>query len=67
MVDWLKANPTIKVAFNPGSWQSEPIIKILSLFMNLSYLISVNREEAEKLTNFGESVGRERDLFNCFK
>ena len=62
MVDWLKANPTIKVAFNPGSWQLRSDYKDIEPVMNLSYLISVNREEAEKLTNFGESVGRERDL-----
>jgi sugar/nucleoside kinase (ribokinase family) len=30
--------------------------------MKRSYLVFVNREEAEKLTKFGESGGRERDL-----
>ena len=30
--------------------------------MSTSYLVSVNREETEKLTNFGKSTGRERDL-----
>jgi sugar/nucleoside kinase (ribokinase family) len=62
MTDWLKANPTIKLAFNPGSWQMRGEFKNIEGIMSLSYLISVNREETEKLTNFGESVGKERDL-----
>ena len=62
MVDWLKVNPTIKLAFNPGSWQLRTDYKNIEEIMKLSYLISVNREEAEKLTNFGESGGRDRDL-----
>ncbi len=62
MVEWLKANPTVKLAFNPGSWQMRSDYKNIEGIMRLSYLISVNREEAEKLTNFGESGGRDRDL-----
>jgi sugar/nucleoside kinase (ribokinase family) len=63
IADWLKANPTIKLAFNPGSWQLRADYKDIENVMSISYLISVNREEAEKLTNFqGESIGRERDL-----
>ncbi|MGA3291586.1 MAG: PfkB family carbohydrate kinase [Candidatus Microgenomates bacterium] len=62
MVDWLKINPTVKLAFNPGSWQLRAEYKDIQDVMSLSYLIFVNREEAEKLTNFGESGNRERDL-----
>jgi sugar/nucleoside kinase (ribokinase family) len=63
MVDWLKVNPTIKLAFNPGSWQLRAEYKDIEGIMLLSYLISVNREEAVKLTNFqGDSAGHERDL-----
>ncbi|HET7099455.1 MAG TPA: carbohydrate kinase family protein [Patescibacteria group bacterium] len=62
LVDWLKANPTIKLAFNPGSWQLRGEYKDIEPVMTLSYLISVNREEAEKLTKFGESAGKDRDL-----
>lgn len=62
MVDWLKMNPDIKTAFNPGSWQLRADYKDIEPVMNLSYLISVNREEAEKLTNFGKSDSKERDL-----
>lgn len=61
-VEWLKNNPTVKLAFNPGSWQIRAEYKDISDVMNLTYLVSVNREEAEKLTTFGESEGKERDL-----
>lgn len=63
MVEWMAKNPTVKLAFNPGSWQLRSDYKNIEKVMSLSYLISVNREETEKLTNFqGESAGRERDL-----
>jgi len=62
MIDWLKANPGVKLAFNPGSWQLRSEYKNIEGIMQLSYLISVNREEAEKLTNFGESAGKDREL-----
>lgn len=61
-VEWLRNNPTVKLAFNPGSWQIRAEYKDISDVMNLTYLVSVNREEAEKLTTFGESEGKERDL-----
>ncbi len=62
MTDWLKANPTVKVAFNPGSWQLRGEYKDMADIMTLTHLVYVNREEAEKLTNFGESTGKDRDL-----
>ncbi len=62
MMDWLKTNPNIKLAFNPGSWQLRGEFKNIQGIMSLAYLVSVNREETEKLTNFGESAGKDRDL-----
>jgi 2-dehydro-3-deoxygluconokinase len=63
MTDWLKANQSIKLAFNPGSWQLRADYKDIEEIMKMAYFISVNREETEKLTNFqGESAGKERDL-----
>ncbi len=61
-IEWLKKNPSIKMVFNPGSWQLRAGLTAIQEVMNLTYLIYVNREEAEKLTNFGQSSGRERDL-----
>ena len=62
MVDWLKKNTGVKIAFNPGSWQLRSEYKDIEPIMTITHLIYVNREEAEKLTKFGDSVGKDRDL-----
>lgn len=63
VVDWLRANPNVKLAFNPGSWQMRSEYENIKDIMELTYVIFVNRDEAEKLTKFsGESHGKERDL-----
>lgn len=63
MADWLKTNSSVKLAFNPGSWQLRGEYKNIDGIMKSSYLVFLNREETEKITNFqGESTGRERDL-----
>lgn len=62
MADFLKQNPTIKLAFNPGSWQLREGYEAIKDIMSATHVIYVNREEAEKLTGFGESDGKERDL-----
>jgi sugar/nucleoside kinase (ribokinase family) len=61
-IEWAKKNPSTKLVFNPGSWQLRSEPEAIKEVMNLSYLIYVNRQEAQKLTGFGESAGRERDL-----
>lgn len=62
ITDWLKKNPGIKVAFNPGSWQLKAGVDSIEDILSLTHMIYVNREEAEKLTTFGESTGKDRDL-----
>lgn len=63
MEEWLSKNPSIKLAFNPGSWQLRESYDAIKGIMDRTHIIYVNREEAQKLTNFqGESVGKERDL-----
>ncbi len=62
LTDWLKKNTSVKLAFNPGSWQLRSGLEAIKEIMSLVYVIFVNREEAEKLTGFTESSGRERDL-----
>jgi len=61
-IEWLKKNPSTKLVFNPGSWQLRSGLESFREVMNSTYLIYVNREEAEKLTGFGESAEKERDL-----
>lgn len=62
MTEWLKKNTGIKLVFNPGSWQLREDYAAIGDIMSMTYLIYVNREEAEKLTKFSESAGRDRDL-----
>ena len=61
-IEWIKKNPSVKLVFNPGSWQLREGYDAIKDVMTSTYLIYVNREEAEKLTGFGESVEKERDL-----
>jgi sugar/nucleoside kinase (ribokinase family) len=63
MEEWLLKNTNKKLAFNPGSWQLRENFEAIKNIMLATHLIYVNREEAEKLTNFsGDSLGKERDL-----
>lgn len=62
IVDWLRRNVNVKLAFNPGSWQLKAGIEGIGDVLKLTELIFVNREEAEKLTGMADSHGKERDL-----
>ncbi len=62
MAEWLAKNSQVKLAFNPGSWQIRSENGEIAKILSLTYLIFVNREEAEKLTGFGESMGKDREL-----
>jgi sugar/nucleoside kinase (ribokinase family) len=60
--EWLKKNPSVKLAFNPGSWQLRGGYDSIKEIMLQTHILYVNKEEAEKLSGFGESRGKERDL-----
>lgn len=62
MVEWLRKNPEIKFGFNPGSRQIRAGIDSLKEVLQLTELIFVNRQEAEKLTGMGQSLGKEKEL-----
>jgi ribokinase len=64
-IDFLKNNPKIKLAFNPGSWQLRAGVDALKPILEVTNFIYVNREEAEKLTKFGESNGRDKELLKA--
>ena len=65
LVAWLKLNPTVKLAFNPGSWQLKSGKDGISDILALTHTIFVNREEAEKLTGSPESMGKEKELLTA--
>jgi len=62
MVDWLRTNTKVKLAFNPGSRQMRAGIGALKDVLQLTEVIFVNRQEAEKLTGMGQSQGKEKEL-----
>ncbi len=59
---WLRDNHNIKLAFNPGTWQMKAGVEGVGEVLSLSHILYVNREEAEKLTNFPDSHGKEKEL-----
>jgi sugar/nucleoside kinase (ribokinase family) len=62
IVDWLKKNPTVKLAFNPGSWQLRAGIQGIGDVLSLTHVLFVNREEAEKLVGMEDSHSKEKEL-----
>ncbi|MEK7550287.1 MAG: carbohydrate kinase family protein [Patescibacteria group bacterium] len=62
VTEWLIKNPNIKLAFNPGSWQLKSGLEVIGNILKLTDTFFVNREEAESLTNFGKSQGKEKEL-----
>ncbi len=61
IASFIRENPDIKLAFNPGSRQLRAV-KDLDEILSLSHIIYINRKEAEIITNFEDSHGREKDL-----
>lgn len=62
IVEFLQKNSSIKLVFNPGSRQLRAGVKVLQPVLELCYMIYVNRQEAEKITEFGNSLGKEKEL-----
>lgn len=61
LIDWLGKNQTVKLAFNPGSWQMRASYEEIKPIIERTHVIFVNREEAVKLTRF-EDGDRDREL-----
>jgi sugar/nucleoside kinase (ribokinase family) len=58
---WLEAHPTVKLAFQPGTFQIEAGIKRLKKIYELSEVLAVNREEATTI-----SGGDHHDINDLF-
>jgi len=65
LIDWLKINPQIQLVYNPGSRQLRVPVKEIAEMIKVTHTLFVNREEAEKLTNFSGSSGREKELLDA--
>ncbi|MGB6838857.1 MAG: carbohydrate kinase family protein [Microgenomates group bacterium] len=62
LVDWLKKNPSVKLAFNPGSRQLRAGIDSIKDVLSSSYIVYVNRREAQILTGMEDSQNKEKEL-----
>lgn len=65
MMDFLDENKDVKLAFNPGSRQLRAGIDIMKSVLERTHMVYVNRREAEKITDFGESFGKDKDLLKA--
>jgi sugar/nucleoside kinase (ribokinase family) len=64
-VDWMQDKPDVKLAFNPGSRQLRAGVDTLRPVFEKTYIVYVNRQEAEKLTSFGGSEGKDKELLKA--
>ena len=65
LVEWKKKNPEVKLAFNPGSRQLRAGLEAIRDVLGVTYMIYVNRKEAEILTGFENSSGKEKELLKA--
>lgn len=65
LIHWLKINPQIRLAYNPGSRQLKIELQEIKEMLSLTDTLFVNRQEAEKLTGFGDSLGKEKELLSA--
>lgn len=65
ITDFLRTKTTVKLAFNPGSRQIRAGVSEILDILKLTEVLFVNREEAEKLTNSSQSLGKEKELLQA--
>jgi len=64
-LSWAKENKETKLAFNPGSRQLRAGVDSFKNILSVSYIIYVNRKEAERITGLNHTHGKEKDLLNA--
>lgn len=57
----------IRLIFNPGGRQIAKGLDWLKKYLEITDLLIVNREEAEKISGFSSSFGKEKELINKIK
>ena len=65
VTDWIKKNPDTKLAFNPGSRQIRVGTKQLKNVLEVTFIVYVNRHEAEVLTGLEGTSGKEKELLRA--
>lgn len=64
-VNVVKENPAIKLAFNPGSRQIRAGLEAIKNVLSNSYIVYINRDEAETLSSFKNSKDHEKELLDA--
>jgi sugar/nucleoside kinase (ribokinase family) len=67
VVDWLAQNPTVKLAFNPGSYQVRAKKEVLEPVLQRCSVIFVNRQEAGKISGADTLEGKEKELLAALR
>jgi sugar/nucleoside kinase (ribokinase family) len=65
LIDHLRINPQINLAFNPGSRQVRAGKDALVEILKYTKILYVNRKEAETISGFENSLGKERELLDA--
>ena len=66
LLEWIKKkNGETKLAFNPGSRQLRAGLDSIKDVLAASYIVYVNRKEAETLTGLSETKGKEKELLQA--
>ncbi len=64
VMEWVKANK-VKLAFNPGSRQIRAGKEKIQNVLSETYIVYINRSEAESLTGMTDTHGREKELLEA--
>ncbi len=62
VVEWVGSHPEIRLVFNPGSRQIRAGVDKIKNVLEVSHMVYINRDEAEKISGFEESRGKEKEL-----
>lgn len=62
VVEHVQKNPQVKLAFNPGSRQIRAGVERIKHVIDASYIIYVNRREAEIISGMDDSQGKDKEL-----
>ena len=65
LIDYLRINPQINLAFNPGSRQVRAGKDSLVDILKYTKILYVNRKEAETISGFKNSLGKEKELLHA--
>jgi ribokinase len=65
LLNWMKKNGEVKLAFNPGSRQLRAGFDSIKDVLAASYMVYVNRKEAEIITGLKETQKKEKELLKA--